>query len=246
MLNYQLHCNSLHIMENKTRKIVYNSKNIGGILSKFATSFQFKLLSFYKDKDVVDLIKEIKKEVDFAFYPYEAFMIHSIVKTQVSIEGDLAEVGVYQGGSAKLICEVKKGKKLYLFDTFTGLPEVSNDDTHFGKKYWHNNEFSNTSMEAIKKLLNKYDDVHIIEGIFPESGKEIINNRFCFVHLDVDLYKSTIDSLRFFFPKMVQGGIILIHDYHSNGIQKAFTEFKTENQIQVIELTGSQAMIIKN
>ena len=84
-------------MTDKTRKIVYNSKSIGGILGKFATNFQFKLLSFYKDKQIVDLIKEIKKEVDFAFYPYEAFMIYSIVKTQVSIEGNLAEVGVYQG-----------------------------------------------------------------------------------------------------------------------------------------------------
>ena len=233
-------------MVDKTRKIIYNSNSIGSILSKFATSFQFKLLSFYKDKEIVDLIKEIKKEVDFAFYPYEAFMIYSIVKTQTSIEGNLAEVGVYQGGSAKLICEVKKEKKLYLFDTFTGLPEVSNDDTHFGQKHWHDNEFSNTSLESIKQLLNKYDDVHIIKGIFPESGKDIVDEKFSFVHLDVDLYKSTIDSLRFFFPKMVNGGIILIHDYHSDGIQKAFTEFKAENQIQVIELTGSQAMIIKN
>ena len=74
-------------MVDKTRKIVYNSKSIGGILGKFATSFQFKLLSFYKDKEIVDLIKEIKKEVDFAFYPYEAFMIYSIVKTQTAIEG---------------------------------------------------------------------------------------------------------------------------------------------------------------
>ena len=99
-------------MADKTRKIVYNSKSIGGILSKIATNFQFRLLSFYKDKKTVDLIKEIKKEVDFAFYPYEAFMIHSIVKTQVSFEGDMAEVGVYQGGSAKLICEAKKEKEV--------------------------------------------------------------------------------------------------------------------------------------
>ena len=233
-------------MDNKTRKVVYNSKSIGKILSKFATSLQFKLLSFYKDKEIVDLIKGIKKEVNFAFYPYEAFMIYSIAKTQTALEGDLAEVGVYQGGSAKLICEVKKEKKLYLFDTFTGLPEVSDDDTHFGQKHWYDNEFSNTSVESIKKLLNRYHNVDIVKGIFPESGKEIADRKFCFVHLDVDLYKSTIDSLRFFFPKMVPGGIILIHDYHSDGIQKAFSEFKTENQIHVIELTGSQAMIIKN
>ena len=233
-------------MVDKTRKIVYNSKSIGGILSKIATNFQFRLLSFYKDKETVDLIKEIKKEVDFSFYPYEAFMIHSIVKTQVSFEGDMAEVGVYQGGSAKLICEAKKEKTLYLFDTFTGLPKLSDDDTHFGKKHWYENQFSNTSVDSIKKLLDGYENVQIIKGEFPESGKEITDKKFCFVHLDVDLYKSTIDSLRFFFPKMILGGIILMHDYHSDGIQKAFREFRNENDIQVIELTGSQAIIIKN
>ena len=40
--------------------------------------------------------------------------------------------------------------------------------------------------------------------------------------------------------------IILIHDYHSDGIQKAIKEFKNDNEIYLIELTGSQAMIIKN
>ena len=45
---------------------------------------------------------------------------------------------------------------------------------------------------------------------------------------------------------MVSGGIILIHDYHSDGIQKAIKEFKNDNEIHLIELTGSQAMIIKN
>ena len=45
---------------------------------------------------------------------------------------------------------------------------------------------------------------------------------------------------------MVSGGIILIHDYHSDGIQKAIKEFNNENKIYLIELTGSQAIIIKN
>ena len=45
---------------------------------------------------------------------------------------------------------------------------------------------------------------------------------------------------------MVQGGVIIIHDFHSDGIQKAFEEFTNENKIHLIELTGSQAMIIKN
>ena len=63
-------------------------------------------VNFYKDKEIVDLIKEIKKEVDFAFYPYEAYMIYSIVKTQTELEGDLAEVGVFQGVTSRNVCEI--------------------------------------------------------------------------------------------------------------------------------------------
>jgi len=64
--------------------------------------------------------------------------------------------------------------------------------------------------------------------------------------LDVDLYKSTIACLKFFYPRLVRGGIILVHDYHSDGIQKAFKEFLQDNKIHLIELTGSQSMIIKD
>ena len=80
-------------MDDKTRKVVYNSKSIGNILSKFATSFQFKLLSFYKDKEIVDLIKGIKKEVNFAFYPYEAYMIYD----QFTFDGSGVGKSLQQG-----------------------------------------------------------------------------------------------------------------------------------------------------
>ena len=63
--------------------------------------------------------------------------------------------------------------------------------------------------------------------------------------MDVDLYKSTIDGLRYFFPRMISGGIILIHDFHTDGIKKAIKEFSSENQIQVIELSGTQGIIFK-
>jgi len=62
----------------------------------------------------------------------------------------------------------------------------------------------------------------------------------------VDLYKSTIDCLGFFYPRMIQGGIILTHDYHTDGVQTAFKEFFDGKKIPIIELTGSQCMVIKN
>ena len=146
-------------MSDFIRKIVYGSKIIGKISGYIVSRFQFMLLSFYKEKYVIDLIKQIKSDVDFAVFPYDAYLIYSITNTQKNLEGDMAEVGVYQGGSAKLICEAKGKSNLYLFDTFEGLPNVSNIDTHFGKKFWVKNQFNNTTEESVKKFLNDYENI---------------------------------------------------------------------------------------
>tara|TARA_B100001013_G_scaffold38398_1_gene20502 strand:- start:169 stop:870 length:702 start_codon:yes stop_codon:yes gene_type:complete len=228
------------------RNVVYSSKEIRKILTYFSTKFQYTLLSFYKEKKVADLMKSIKNEVFFEWPPYEAYMIYSITRSQRELDGDMAEVGVYQGGSAKIICDVKRNRKLFLFDTFKGLPELSDIDTLFGKKHWKKNQFNDTSLEAVKDYLSSYENVQIIKGEFPKTADSIGDSKFSFVHLDVDLYRSTIECLKFFYPRLVKGGIILVHDYFADGIQKAFKEFRQSNKIQLIELTGSQCMIIKN
>ena len=233
-------------MDETLRSTVYSYNQIGKILGYFSTKFQYKLLSFYKEKKVVDLIKSIKNDVNFAFFPYEAYMLYSIAKSQRELDGDMIEVGVYQGGSAKLISEVKGDRKLFLLDTFIGLQELSDGDTHFGKKHRKKNEFDDTSLEVVKDYLSSYNNIQIIKGEFSKTADSIRDSKFSFVHLDVDLYRSTIECLKFFYPRLVKGGIILVHDYHSDGIQKAFKEFLQSNKVQLIELTGSQCMIIKN
>lgn len=243
ILNYQI--NPYNKVENTIRKAVYKSKFLGKILSYFSNCFQLKILAFYKDKEIVELIQNVKKEVNFAFFPIEAFVLHSIVKSQSVLEGEMAEVGVFQGGSSKIICEAKRNRKLHLFDTFSGLPSVSEKDTHFGMKYWKNNQFNNTSEDSVKKYLSKYDNVFIYSGKFPETGKFVIGKKFSFVHLDVDLYDSTKNCLEFFYPNLIKGGIILTHDFHTGGVKTAFDEFLKNKSLPVIELSGSQCMIIK-
>jgi len=93
---------------------------------------QFKRLRFCKNPDTVELIQSIRKDVGLLFSPDEAYVIFSIAKAQSILEGDMAEVGVYRGSSARLICEAKGNRKLQLFDTFDGLHNVSDADTHFG------------------------------------------------------------------------------------------------------------------
>jgi len=231
-------------MNNNLRRIVYKSKTVGNTLGYLASVVQFKLLSFYKDEKIVNLLKSVKDEVDFAFYPYEAYTVYSIARSQSRLEGDMAEVGVYQGGSAKIICEAKNQRALHLFDTFAGLPKVSEKDMHFGVKYWKDGEFSNTSEGAVRDYLSRYKNVFFHKGRFPETANPVKDTKFSFVHLDVDLYQSTLDCLEFFYPHLIRGGVILTHDYHTNGVQSAFKEYFQNKSIPVIELTGSQCLVI--
>lgn len=226
------------------RSSIYKVKVFGQIMSYLLSLFQFKLLSFYKEQDIVNLIKTIKNEVNFAFYPSEAFLLYSIAYSQSRLDGEMAEVGVYQGGFAKLICEIKGKKKLHLFDTFAGLISVSDKDTHFGIKFWENNMCSDTSEENVRSYLSKYDNVFIHKGTFPGTSEPVKDCKFSFVHLDVDLYQSTLDCLKFFYPRLVKGGVILTHDYHTNGVKTAFNEYFQNKQIPIIELMGSQCMIV--
>ncbi len=66
------------------------------------------------------------------------------------------------------------------------------------------------------------------------------------MHLDVDLYESTLNCLKLFYPKMSEGGVIITHDYTlSEGVKKAFDEFIFDKQEPIITLFGSQSMIVK-
>lgn len=160
----------------------------------------------------------------------------SCVKSTQSIKGDIAEVGVYQGGSARIICQNKQDKSLYLFDTFEGIP--SSDGIY--KKGDYKSNYS-----TVKSSLSKYSNVFIYKGIFPETSEPIKDKKFSMVHLDVDIYQSTMDSLNFFYPRMSSGGIILIHDYiYSKRVVDAVDEFFKDKPEKLIPL-GNQCKIIK-
>ena len=164
------------------------------------------------------------------------------VRNTAKIPGDIAEVGVYYGGSAAIICEAKKNKILHLYDTFRGLPEVSFKDSIQFKKGQYN-----ATLDMVKKSLGAYKNVLFNKGVFPQSALNFPSNvKFSFVHLDVDIYSSTKTSLEFFYPRMSKGGVIISHDYiSSDGVGQAFDEFFKNKPEPIIELSGSQCLIVK-
>lgn len=175
----------------------------------------------------------------------EMWNIYNWVKRTSNIAGDIAELGVFKGGSAKLIGETEKAKTIYLFDTFEGLPatNASFDSTLKQGELCGDNE------AGVRDYLNDYKNTKTVKGVFPESAGPVKEKRFSFVHLDADIYQSTLDALRFFYPRLSPGGVIITHDYRciaTPGVKKAFDQFFKDKQETIIELWDTQAMIIKN
>lgn len=166
------------------------------------------------------------------------FIVHYILETR-NLEGDVAEVGVYKGGTARLITQYT-GKKIFLFDTFEGMPIVSKVDLH--KK----GDFADTSVKHVASILvgNNHS---IYKGTFPGQNAEYVEFRkFSLVHLDVDIYDSIKECLEFFVPRMVKGGVILLDDYlepNCPGAKLAADEFCAKNNLIVTPTVQSQAVI---
>jgi O-methyltransferase len=172
--------------------------------------------------------------------PWEACNIMAALQAVRNVPGNLAEVGVAYGGSARIIAEFGGNRTLHLFDTFSGLPDPDAKDS----EKFSAGDFKSDVALVRDRLKGYAVSFHV--GIFPETAGPVAGERFSFVHLDVDLYQSTLDALTFFYPRMSPGGIILSHDYGSSvGVTNAFTEFFASRPDPVIELIGYQCMAVK-
>jgi O-methyltransferase len=173
------------------------------------------------------------------------FNLYKLVLSTHKLPGDVAEVGVYRGGSAKLIASLKGGKTLHLFDTFAGLPAVK-----AGLDLHREADFHDTSLEAVQRYLSPYPGILYYQGLFPESARALAKTpaSFSLVHLDVDIYESTKAGLEFFYPRMVKGAVIISHDYRNlgcPGVTAAIDEFFADKPEPVIELWKTQCLMVK-
>lgn len=145
-----------------------------------------------------------------------------ILPVDRGIPGSVAELGVYQGGSARFLATSFPERRVILFDTFAGIPFKGEND-------WHKpGDFGDTSLESVQAYLSDCPNVEFAPGLFPETAQPYKDEQFAFVYLDADQYQSTVDGLFFFWPRMAHGGVIALDDYewpNCPGVARALREF---------------------
>jgi O-methyltransferase len=173
------------------------------------------------------------------------YLVAELVKGLGHVAGDLAECGVYTGATAFFMLQACRAaghpRSLHLFDSFEGLSAPESPDG----AYWRGGDLAVPEAEA-RATLAGFDDVHVYRGWIPDRFSEVADRRFAFVHIDVDLYQPTLDSLAFFYPRVSPGGIIVCDDYGFTtcpGATQAVTEFMRDKPERVAHLPTGQGVV---
>jgi len=197
--------------------------------------------SFLNDKEFSEFYEKYVGDNVHSFD--RKYFLSQLIKLTSYLTGDIAECGVFEGASALLMFKnANNTKKLHLFDSFEGLSLPS----HIDGNYWVKGDLS-ISEQIVRKNLPESNNIGYHKGWIPDKFDSVKDIQFSFVHIDVDLYQPTYDSLAFFYSRMNTGGIILCDDYGFDscpGAKKAFDEFLV-NKEEIINVPTGQAFIIK-
>jgi len=160
-------------------------------------------------------------------------------------EGEIAEVGVLQGGSAHLLALAAPDRPIHAFDTFSHFPEVDPDIDRKDRS-----KPMPVSADDVRRYLAPFDNVEVHEGEFPATAAGLEDRRFGVVHLDTDTYSSFRAGFEFFAPRLVPGGIFVLDDYGFRtcpGAKQATDEFVAEHagEYRFFHVLSGQGLLVK-
>jgi O-methyltransferase len=187
------------------------------------------------------------------------FRILTRLLTEVAgIPGRIAECGCLNGLSAMLMCRTirhqmptYRGEGLELYDSFAGLSEPTAADEATAEWTGRDNFTAQMSagsfavpLERVRANLREFPNITFRPGWIPSAFSTDTSLRYRLVHVDVDLYEPTRDSLAHFFPRLAPGGVLLCDDYgYWPGAKKAIDEYAAERQHHVEKTEAGQAVI---
>lgn len=143
--------------------------------------------------------------------------IERMIKT---VPGDLAEIGVAMGGTFYRLVPIAKrrGCEAHAFDSFMGMdtPGPKDDPSLYPKS-----KFNQGGPDGFAKMMDDYgivrEDYHLWAGYVPHCFDGAEKLRFAFVYLDLDVYAPSQAALAWLWPRLHEGGILMVDDYWEVG-----------------------------
>jgi O-methyltransferase len=182
----------------------------------------------------------------------EKLVLSLVTVINNNVDGDVVELGCYVGESSKYLMktllETKSEKKLFVYDSFEGLPDLSEWEKNTG---WRPRTLKTTEDILVSNFKKNSLPIPIIHrDWFKNIPNYKIPEKICFAFLDGDFYDSIFDSLEKIFDNVSDGGHILFHDYERNdlpGVRAAIEDFLRNRGLPytVIKVTDQLGLLIK-
>jgi O-methyltransferase len=205
------------------------------------------------DREIIDLFRRVQpftmtsRERIFALCESVRYVVKN------SIPGDVVECGVWKGGSmmaaAMMFMKLQAERKLWLFDTFDGMPPPTDADVDYGGKFaaermskegkgegW---SWAYGALDEVRHNLKStgYPDasVSFIEGKVEDTIPAKAPEKIALLRLDTDWYESTYHELQHLYPRLAVGGVLIIDDYgHWAGARKAVDQYIEEKRLKLL------------
>jgi O-methyltransferase len=198
-----------------------------------------------EDRAFIDVFKETANPGTWHSLDRK-YLVNEMLKSVEHLPGDFVECGVWKGSTAVWLCRAaeRRQRRVHLFDSWEGLsaPDPRVDGTH-----WQEGSLA-VSLDAAQEYLKPYPSATFYQGWIPDRFPEVGGAKVAFLHIDVDLFRPTHDSIAYFYPRVVPGGIIICDDYNTfscPGAKKAVDDFFAHRPEKVAILPTGQALVIK-
>lgn len=167
------------------------------------------------------------------------------------LEGDFIECGVNKGFLSKIVIDFIDFKSLpktfYLLDTFEGFADRYLVESE-RRKIEQQGSIYKPCYEFVLKIFLEHSNVRIIKGVVPDTLPQVSGDRIAYLSIDMNCVQPEIAAAEFFWPKLVQGGVMLLDDYGHAGheLQKeAFDKFALRHSTSILCLPTGQGLIFK-
>ena len=204
------------------------------------------------DKRFEAVAKEVKSHRRTMLSKSRLWTIWEAVQNVADLDGAAAEIGTYRGGTARFIAAsfetLGHEVPLEVIDTFEGHPQ-SKLSEHDSATHKDPVLFTDTSYESVVDYLSSFDRVTVHKGEFASVAPGLPDQSYRLVHVDVDLYEPTLECLRYFSPRLVPGGVIVLDDYGSPtcpGVDRAAKEYlASDRSVQVWSTRPKQLVLVR-
>ncbi len=169
------------------------------------------------------------------------------------LEGDFVECGVCTGITSLTICRYldwnASGRRFWLLDTYTGIPEAQMLPTEVDHlRQFNTLYYAKDFFETTKRNFAPYPGVTLVRGRIPETLPQVTSQRIAYLHIDLNVAAPEAAAAEYFWPRLSPGAVLLLDDYAFAAHEEqhdAMDRFAAAQGVRIATLPTGQGMMLK-